>query len=63
MDKDKIKEIFGDEVSYTDNFPEDDINFNEDNYIKERIITDFLRLMSKERIAMLHTLIKYTYTK
>lgn len=61
MDKDKIKEIFGDEVSYTDAFPESDVS--EEELIKERIIINYLRLASKERKEMLNTLIRLIYTK
>ena len=63
MDKDKIKEIFGDEVSYTDTFSETDTNFDEEQFIKERIIINYLRLASKERKEMLNTLIRLLYTK
>lgn len=62
MDENKIKEIFGDEVSYTDTLPEE-TTFDEEQFIKERIIINYLRLASKERKEMLNTLIKLLYTK
>lgn len=62
MDKNKIKEIFGDEVSYTDTLPEE-TDFDEEQFIKERIIINYLRLASKERKEMLNTLIRLLYTK
>ena len=52
MDENKIKEIFGDEVSYTDTLPEE-TTFDEEQFIKERIIINYLRLASKERKEML----------
>ena len=68
MDKDKIKEIFGDDDYYNiDNVsPESDINYCEvpqEELIKERIIINYLRLASKERKEMLNTLIRLIYTK
>lgn len=63
MDENKIKEIFGDDVSYTDTLPESDTNFDEEQFIKERIIINYLRLASKERKEMLNTLIRLLYTK
>lgn len=67
MDEKKIKEIFGDEVSYsnvpyTDALPDSD-TFDEEQFIKERIIINYLRLASKERKEMLNTLIRLIYTK
>lgn len=62
MDEKKIKEIFGDDVSYTDAYPESD-TFDEEQFIKERIIVNYLRLASKERKEMLNTLVRLIYTK
>lgn len=61
MDEKKIKEIFGNDISIEDAFPESDVT--EEELIKERIIINYLRLASKERKEMLNTLIRLIYTK